>query len=542
VNNIKADFIIVGSGAAGLSAALTAIESGKSVIVLEHTDKIGGTSSLSGGQLFVPMNPKGGQIGFKDKREDALAYLYNTGEGVTDMKLAEAFVDHVAPTMEFLEQVTELTLQNSAYPDSLAEVQGGVVQGRVLEPALYPLRRLGKAKMLFRPGLAANPVTVHEVYHLGMLSNFKRFLRRMWPKLVWRMLLGYRGCGQALMAPLFKRCLEKGVVFKINERAQSLVKNDDGRVTGVIAKKNQRDLHYQARLGVILACGGFEWDKALTKKYLPFKPQALPLAKTSLGDNIRLAEQVGAKLDNMALTSIWTVSKAPGFTYEGHDVGAFISSEKTFPHSLFVNGQGKRFVNEASHNAGRAFKEIDPSTGLPKNLPCWCILDSQHRRKYPLLAMKLWPGGKDPDWLIKAGNIKTLAEKIKVDANALKLTIERFNQFASRGKDEDFARGDYAYERYLGDKAAAHPCLGAVSNPPFYAIAIYPSATGTQGGPKTNISAQVLDSDDKIIEGLYAAGNAAAGMGFPNKISAGGTLTPALTFGRLAVLHALDKK
>jgi succinate dehydrogenase/fumarate reductase flavoprotein subunit len=244
-----------------------------------------------------------------------------------------------------------------------------------------------------------------------------------------------------------------------------------------------------------------------------------------------MARALGADVDNMAEAWIYPGAAIPGEEHEGKPVSRWIMAERTLPHVILVNNAGQRFANEAQnyHDFGKAFEN-------PANVPCWSIMDSQYRAKYPVLTSLA--GDPDPDWLTKADSLTELANVAGIDAAGLAATVARWNEMVGQGKDADFGRGEGGYERWLGDPEAAHPNLGTLSEPPYYALPVYPHSAGTKGGPKTNTKGEVLRQGGRPIPGLYAAGNVMANIAGPGYYGGGGTIGTGMTWGYLCGVNA----
>jgi succinate dehydrogenase/fumarate reductase flavoprotein subunit len=254
-----------------------------------------------------------------------------------------------------------------------------------------------------------------------------------------------------------------------------------------------------------------------------------------------MAAEVGAALGNMSEAWVYPGACVPGEEHEGQPVSRWVIAERSLPHSILVNRRGERFVNEGVNynDISKALYHFDPQTYEFRNLPCWAIMDAQYRAKYPILTVM--PGDPDPDWLDKADTIAGLAERIGVDANGLSATVQRWNTIARDGVDCDFHRGESYYERWLGDQDAPHPNLGALEQPPFYALPIHAHSAGTKGGPRTNTDGQVLNVRGEAIPGLYAAGNTMAGTSGPGYYGGGGTIGLAMTWGYICGIHAAQQ-
>jgi succinate dehydrogenase/fumarate reductase flavoprotein subunit len=231
----------------------------------------------------------------------------------------------------------------------------------------------------------------------------------------------------------------------------------------------------------------------------------------------------------------------PGEEHEDRPVSRWVIGERTLPHAIVVNRFGERFTNEGANynDMAKALLAFDPGTYAPRNLPCWSVMDSQYRKSYPI--MTVMPRDPDPDWLPKYDTLDDLAEGLGIDPVGLMVTIERFNGLARNGKDEDFGRGESAYERWLGDPNGPHPCLGTIEEPPFYALPLQLAAAGTKGGPRTNTRGQVMHVRGNPIPGLYAAGNAMAGVSGPGYYGGGGTIGLAMTWGYICGISAAQE-
>jgi succinate dehydrogenase/fumarate reductase flavoprotein subunit len=351
-----------------------------------------------------------------------------------------------------------------------------------------------------------------------------------------------RGWGQALIGRMLKACLDRGIPIHLEHSAQRLLE-EDGRIVGARFTCGDDTITANANKGVIIATGGFEWNKGLSSTFLrgPMTAPASPPGNT--GDGLKLAMRAGAALGNM--TSAWwmTSMKIPGDAWpaNGENIPSAeralpVLIERTLPHTMMVNAAGERFCNEANNYSALAgaFQSFDPATYDYPNLPAYLVFDQQYRDQYPFGP--IMPGQETPNWVYRADTMEDLAALLGVDAEALKQTQERFNSFAQSGEDEDFGRGASDYDRFYGDRRheGAGATLGEINTPPYYAVPIEIGALGTNGGAKTNANAQVLDLDGTPLPGLYAAGNVMAAATGSVYAGAGGTLGPTLTFGVVA--------
>jgi hypothetical protein len=244
-----------------------------------------------------------------------------------------------------------------------------------------------------------------------------------------------------------------------------------------------------------------------------------------------MAMEIGADLGNMTEAWWFPVVADPAESYDGRPLARLCFAERIAPHTMLVNRRGRRFVNESANynDMSKAFHTFDPNDYGLANLPCWAVLDGQHRERYALGTSL--PGTPDPGWVTRAATPAELAVKVGIDPEGLVAELARFNEFARAGKDPDFGRGESAYDRYLGDRDAPHPNLGTIEKPPFYAVPIHLGALGTKGGPRIDVRGRVLDVRERPIPGLYGAGNVVAGLSGPGYYGAGTTLAIAVTEG-----------
>ena len=521
------DVIVLGTGASGLIAALTAVEHGASVGLYEKGDVIGGTTGLSGGIVWVPNNHLQRAAGIDDSRGDALAYLSSLSHGYIQSDLAAALVDGGPQMLMFLEERTSMRFRVvPGYSDYHPEHPGGKPQGgRSLELELMSWSGLGA----WRDRIANNgrmaPVLLAETPLGGAVALPD-------PQVIAaRTADDLHALGPALVGALLQACLDRGVEPVCGSRANELVV-EDGQVVGV--RINDRVI--RARRGVVIATGGFEWDTVMAREFLrgPMShPAGIP---TNTGDGQKMAMAVGASMGNMR--EAWWVPVIDDGTSSryGAPRPSLVLNERTNPRSLMVNRAAKRFCNEAAnYNAlGGAFHQFDPVSFEYENLPCWLVFDHTFKLRYNVATQ---PAGPDvPSWMHTAPTLRALGEALGIDGAQLESTVAAFNANARTGHDPEFHRGRSAYDTFNGDRSreGAFQTLGPIEDAPFYAVQIHSGALGTKGGPRTDGSGRVLDQNGRPIPGLYAAGNAMAGVTGMVYGGAGGTLGPALTFGWLA--------
>ena len=487
---------VIGSGAAGLTAALAARLTGASATVYERYEHVGGTTALSGGNAWLPAHHQLDD----DTPEAALTYLRALALGDADDDGLRAFAHGARATAEWVERETSLELAPLAYPDYHAEFAGGRPQGgRTLEP--QPYRPSPRAARLVRdaPNVTA-PITYAELAG-GAID--RELLRE-------RRAAGIVTMGRALVAGLLDACLAAGVVVETGRRVRTLP--DEG--------------------AVVLATGGFERNPQLARAFLRGPVRAPVGAGGAEGDGLRMAMGAGAQLGCMSEAWWCPAISIPGEMLDGGAMYRLILTERARPGSLIVDTAGRRFVDEAQNynDLGRTMLNFEATSYSLPHARAWLVFDGAYRKRYRVGPL----GRRDPDppWLERADELGTLAERIGVPPTALESTVEVFNAHAENGEDPDFGRGSFPYDRFMGD-------LGPLGDGPYYALALHPGCLGTKGGPRTDVDGRVLAAADGApIPRLHAAGNAAAspfGLGYPG---AGATLGQALFQGLRAGTQA----
>ena len=537
--DIEADVVVLGSGGAALTAAIAAHDFGaKDVVVLEKSGMVGGTTAMSGGMLWIPNNHHQQVAGVSDSWDDAVTYLDSLAPGLLDPDTLAAFLEAGPEMVRFLEDNTPVRLHlYEKFPDYHPEAPGAKQYGsRSLDNDVFPFEQLGTWATRVNPPKVGAPVLISMVEAM--------YAGKMDPDLLEeRRRSDCRGQGQALVGALLKGILDRNIPIYFEKRARKLCKSGS-RVVGVTAEQDGEELHVRANKGVVIATGGFEWNEELVQTFLRGPMTAPVSVSENEGDGLVMAMEAGAKLGNMA--NAWWMMSTLGSEAQHRDakpVYLLCQNERTLPGSILVNRSGKRFVNEsANYNAlGRVLHTFDANAFDYPNLPYWLIFDSRYRSKYPIFGCT--PKTPTPGWFQRADSLRELAESAGIDSNALEETVARFNADVLKGHDDEFDRGDNTYDNFWGDRAFNPPycTLGVLDEPPFYAIEMESGALGTNGGPKTNANAQVLDWADNVIEGLYVAGNAMAAVSTIVYPGAGGTLGPALTFGFIAGRHAASQ-
>ena len=518
------DVVVLGSGAAGLTAALAAAVDGARVAVFEKADQVGGTTAWSGAGIWIPGNQLARDAGVEDSTARGLEYLLSLSNGMILPELAEALVEGGPMLVDFLHEHTQIRLQLvPGYPDYHPEHPGALPQGgRTLEPGLVSLAGIPE----WVDGIAGEPRRVMLVeMPLGGGTGVVA------PEvLAEREESHLEGQGRALVAGLLEACLARGVQVATGARAVRLL-TEDGAVTGVELAGRDK----VAADAVVLATGGFEYDPDLVRDFLRGPLTRGVGAASNTGDGLRMAMRVGAQLGNMREAWWSPVVTLPGFRKDGGRNCLLSSRERALPGSLMVNRYGRRFANEAAnYNAfGGAFHQLDSSRLEYPNLPAYLLFDQSTVGRFGVFGGA--PGQAVPDWVTRADTLEELGAAFGIVADELRETVKRFNENARAGVDPDFTRGASTFDRFPGgrmsDPDSPYATLGPVETAPYYGVEVTSSALGTKGGPRTDREGRVLDVDGNVMRGLYAAGNVMASPSGMVYGGAGATLAVAGVWG-----------
>jgi 3-oxosteroid 1-dehydrogenase len=539
------DVVVVGAGAAGMSAALTAARQGLDTVLVESSSYFGGSTARSGGGVWIPGNyalRAAGEVA-DDDLEESKRYLDAIVGDVVPKVRRDTYLERGPEVLEFIRDNTPVRFTwVPEYADYLPEQPGGRARGRSVEPVPLDARCLGEELERLTPPYTkapANMVVMQADFRkisLGTrtlkapLTLLKVMLRRLLAIVLGRKMFGM---GNAIAIGLRKGLQDAGVPVVYDTPLTDLVV-EDGRVVGVTVEHDGALRTIRARHGVILGSGGFEKNQELREQYLPHPTTTewSTGAAWNTGGGHLAGIAAGAATDLM--DDAWWGPTIP------LPRGAwFCLAERNLPGSIIVNSAGHRFMNEALPyvEATHAIYEGE-ATGI-SHVPAWMIIDQRYRNRY--LFAGLGPRQPFPGhWyksgvVVKAGNLAALADKIGLPADALTATVERFNGFARSGVDEDFHRGESAYDKYYSDPRVTPNCsLHTIDQAPFYAVKIVPGDLGTKGGLVTDERARVLGADGVPIPGLYAAGNVSAAVMGHTYPGPGGTIGPALVFGYLA--------
>lgn len=531
------DVVVVGSGGAAMATALGAVDEKLDVVMLESTEKWGGSTAMSGGGLWLPNNPLMQRERVSDSRESALEYMEACIGDVgrcTSRERKEAFVDSVSDLVTTAERYGVEFVRAGEYPDYYPELPGGRI-GRAVEVKPLDSKVLGDWYSTLRL-TAPLPIMTDDVWLIQRAwSTWGGFKRGA--SLVFRM-LGFLGTGRrgvgigaALATAMFAGVVQKGgAKLWLSSPVEELIFDGD-RVVGVRITRDGRTQTVGARHGVMLAGGGFDRNALMRVQYHGIEGDSSG-NPGNLGSAIGLGQRAGAALELM--DDAWW-----GASVIGADGGdpSFIVGERALPYSIMVDGRGERFANEAESyvDLGHHMLEHD------KDGAYWIIGEARHARRYmrtyamdPRTNKKLAAEGL----MAKADTVEALARKLRMEPATLRATVDRFNAFARAGVDDDFGRGRSAYDRYYGDPSVIpNANLGPLEKGPFTAYRVVIGDLGTKGGVVTDEFARALREDGSVIEGLYAAGNNSASVMGRTYPGPGSTIGPPAVFGLRAARH-----
>ncbi len=543
--NEECDVVVVGAGGAGMAAALAAANHGLDTVLIEKSPYFGGSTARSGGGVWIPGNRAlrdAGQVDANDA-DESRRYLDAIVGDVVPKERRDTFLERGPEVIDFLLEKTPVRFAwVPGYSDYLPEQPGGRPMGRTVEPVPMDGRILGDELERLHPPYTKAPanliVTQADYRKISLGLRTLRGPLTMLRVLFNRMMSSFRGrrmyaMGNALSISLRKGLIDAGVPVHYDTALTGLIV-EGGRVVGVRAERDGSEVSIRARHGVILGSGGFEKNETLREKYLPAPTDAAwsTAAASNTGAGIEAGVAIGAAVDLM--DDAWW-----GPTIPLPSGPWFCLAERNLPGSIIVNAAGRRFMNEALPyvEATHAIYEGE-ATGV-SHVPAWMIIDQRYRNRY--LFAGLSPRQPVPGRWYKFGTVRRadtlrgLATKIGVPTDALMETVVRFNRFATTGVDEDFHRGESAYDRYYADpRVKPNPSLHTIDRGPFYAVKIVPGDLGTKGGIVTDEHARALRPDGSVIEGLYAAGNVSSAVMGHTYAGPGATIGPAMTFGYLA--------
>jgi len=534
-----ADFVIIGSGGGSMCAALACVDMGLKPLILEKEDLIGGSTAMSGGILWIPGNSLMKKAGVDDSEEKGLTYLRSLvpdQPGSTPAR-KQAYITTGPKMIEWLQSKGVEFVYCDGWSDYYDEKPGGQPRGRSLGMTLFDVRRLGPWKDRLRRGFVRLPAQGVEGHRMTLATRTLSGLVaaiRVGIRLAKMKLLGteYAGNGAAIQAWMLHTAVKAGIDIRTEYPVTDLV-YENGRVTGIIAQHGGKTLRIGANKGVLINAGGFARNAEMRKAYGP-QPSFTEWTASNPGDTgeaIQAAMKLGAATHGLD-RAIWTIaSRQPNGNLGIH------ANELAKPHLILVDKHGKRFTDEAC-----SYMETGQNIYKAGAVPCWAIMDARHRARYP---WALTPPRYTPsEWISsgymkKADTLENLAEQCGIDKAGLAATVERFNGFVAAGVDEDFHRGERAYDRYFGDPThKPSPTLGTLTEGPFFAVELYPGDVGTYGGLVTDEYGRVELESGEVIPGLYATGNSTAGVTGAVYPGAGASIGASFIFGYRAARHA----
>ncbi len=543
------DFVVVGSGGGSMAAGLVLRKAGKSVLILEKEALVGGSTAKAGGVMWIPNNRFMAPAGVADSHEKATTYLdavvgdHDDTPGATRER-RDAYIREAPAMVDFL--VSQgIKLRRSPYwPDYYDDRAGGSEPGRTVVAELFDINELGPWKDRLRPNMFTMPALIYDATQLPLVKvswrakwlGFQVVVRGALAKLTGKHLVT---AGAALQGRMLQQALKVGVELRPESPVKELIL-EDGAVAGVVTVKDGREWRVGARSGVLLNAGGFAWNQEMLDKYIPnVRAEWTHAAPGDTGDMHKELMRIGAamaQMDEMVGNQM---------TLPPNQGPAGVQMELSKPHAFMVDQTGERYMNEGGSYMEFCQRILARNETVPA-VPSWMIMDSQFIANYMIGGSmpgsekpKLW---FDQGYLRKGDTIEALAKACGMkDPTKLKAATERFNGFARKGRDEDFHRGDRAYDRWLGDPThKPSAALGTVEKGPFYAVQVVPGNVGTYGGVVTDTHARVLREDGSIIPGLYATGTTTASVMGRTYPGAGCSIGPSFTWGFVAAKHAAN--
>lgn len=546
------DFVVVGSGGGSMCAALMMRAAGKSVLVLEKTSLVGGTTATSGGVMWIPNNPFMKRDGVADSLEAATAYLdavvgdHNDTPGATRERRRQYLVEGPKMIDFLISQGIGMT-RISSWPDYYDDLPGGSAAGRTVVADLFDVNRLGAWKDRLRPNFLPLMATLEEALtlpHFKKSWKAKRNMARIGLRTVFAKLQGkhYVTAGAALQGALLHAALERGAEVRTDNAVRELI-DDGSKVIGVVVDAGGKTQRIGAQIGVLVNAGGFARNQAMRDMHQPgTSAKRTSVAEGDTGEMIQEMQRHGAAVAQMDAYIGGQLSIPPGAEEAPVKPGA--QGLTAAPHAILVDSSGARYLNEGGSYTDYCRAMFERDKVVPA-LPSWAIFDHRVLRDYMVAGSM--PGRKKPDswhdvYLRTADTIEALAVKLNIPPETLRATVDRFNEFVTAGRDEDFGRGGRAYDRWLGDPFhGPNATLGDIAQGPFHAVPVMPGDVGTLGGVVTDVEGRVLREDGWPIGGLYATGVSAASVMGRTSPGAGVNVGPSLVWGFVSARHALQQ-
>jgi 3-oxosteroid 1-dehydrogenase len=549
------DFVVVGSGGGSMCAGLVMRSADKSVLILEKTNLVGGTTARSGGVMWIPNNPFMTRDRIEDSYEKAAAYLDavlpdpKDAPGASRARRA-AYLTEAPRMLEFLGSRGIKLTRVKEWPDYYDDLPGGSVPGRTVVAELFDANELGAWTEKLRPSFVHLPIpaSLEEMLELPAMKRswaVKMLLVKLVLRGVVAKITGKRWVagGAALQGRMLQAALREGIEIRTDSPVTEIL-IEDGRAAGVATVKDGRPWRVGARLGVLVNAGGFSHNQRMRERYQPGTSVKWTMAAP--GDTGEMIEEMmrhGAAIAQMQERVGNQFTPQPG--WEENEIRQAAQSVTAAPHCILVDQSGVRYLNEGGSYMAYCKEMLERNKSVPA-VPSWAVFDAQYLRKYILAGTM--PGTKKPQrwydegYLKAADTLEGLAGSLKMDPATLKATVQRFNGFVAQNRDDDFHRGERAYDRWLGDwlhKPSAS--LGSISEPPFYAVPVLPGDVGTYGGVVTDERARVLREDGSVIEGLYATGVSTASVMGTSYPGAGSSVGPSFVWGYVAAKSAASQ-
>ncbi|MDG2003911.1 MAG: FAD-dependent oxidoreductase [Novosphingobium sp.] len=546
------DFVIVGSGGGSMCAALVMRERGKSAIVLEKTDMVGGTTALSGGVMWIPNNRFLKRDRVEDSFEKASLYLDilvgdNDDTPGASRERRSTYLAHAPEMIEFLIGQGIKFDRVRHWPDYNDELPGGLEEGRTVTAQLFDINRLGPWRDKLRRGFLPLPATNEEAFELPYYKQswrskmivLKVGIRSVLARLTGRQLAAR---GTALQGRMLEAALAAGVDIRTDHPVSELIV-ENGKVAGILTTRDGKEWRIGARLGVLVNAGGFACNQEMRDRYQPGTSKNWTMAaEGDTGEMIQEMMRHGGAIAQMEEMIGHQLTIPPGAEQAQFKPSAQALTGS--PHCILIDRAGVRYMNEAGSYMAYCQGILARDRQVPAN-PSWAVFDALCMRRY--MVAGTMPGSKKPQSWYDSGFLRTgetvedLARSIECDPAQLSATIDRFNRFVRNGRDEDFQRGDRAYDRWLGDPFhKPSPSLGTIEEGPFYAIPVVPGDVGTYGGVVTDVHARVLREDGSLIEGLYATGVSTASVMGRSYPGGGASVGPSFVWGYVAARHAAE--
>jgi 3-oxosteroid 1-dehydrogenase len=549
------DLVIAGSGGGGMVAALATLDAGLEPLIVEKQALVGGSTGMSGGMVWLPNNPLMRRDGIPDSHGDGLAYLADVVGDIgapSSPARREVFLTAGSEMITFLLRKGVRLVRCPGWSDYYPNHKGGNAAGRGVEGIPYDAAELGDWSDKVQPSMAKNFGFVVLTNELRSVQYFNRaprafavamrvFLRTWAARTRRREVLTN---GASLIAQMLKALIDLGdggPPVWTNAAMEDLIV-EDGRVVGARVTRDGSTLFIEARKGVLLAAGGFGHNADMRRRYSGDQPNEGKWSIANPGDTgevLQTAMRLGAKTD--LLDEAWWLPSV--FIADGGDAAKALGSGRQRPGAIYVDSTGRRFCNESN-----SYVEVGKAMYANKAVPCWMVFDEGYVSRYVSGANPL-KKRRIPEELIERGavvrgdTVGDLARQIDVPADELEHTIARFNEFAAKGLDPDFGRGQSAYNDCLGDPGyRPNAAVGPLERAPYYATRVLPADVGTCGGVITNEHAQVVDEQDRVIDGLYATGNTTATVMGRTYPGAGASIASTMVFGYVAARHAAGRK